>query len=283
MRYSPIIQNIMKDVLQKPADNYEPRGRLDPAGFEHHVSFRTYAPPVDLAPFIEHFWTICWDEAGATYHSEEVMHRPYVDVFISLHQSGIQGTFRGKRIYVAAGSGRIVGIRFQPGAFHVLWGGRIADLQDTIVDVQQVFPQVDSRYIEQLLTRDDQAAIADLIELVRTKHLQPDTNIELIHAIILAIETDEDLQTVAAVAKIFGRSERWLQQLFRDYIGIGLKWLLQRHKLLAAAQQIRESDQPNWATIAYDLGYSSQQHFITAFKQVLGKTPLQYKKELTVR
>jgi AraC-like DNA-binding protein len=271
----------MKNVLQKPADNYEPRGRLDPAGFERHVSFRTYVPPADLVPFIEHVWTIRWDKVGATYHSEEVMHRPYVDVFISLQQSGIQGTFRGKRTYVAAGSGRIVGIRFRPGAFHAFWDGALADVQDKILDVQQVFPQLDTRYIEHLLTLDDQAAIHDLLQLVRAKYPQSDANIELINAIISAIETDESLQTVTAVAKAFSRSERGLQLLFREYAGIGLKWLLQRHKLLAAAQQIRESDQPNWATIAYDLGYSSQQHFITAFKQVLGKTPLQYKKELT--
>jgi len=271
----------MKNVLQKPADNYEPRGRLDPVGFERHVSFLTYLPPADLAPFIEHFWTIRWDKADTTYNSEEVMHRPYVDVFVSMQQSGIQGTFRGKRTYVAAGSGRIVGIRFRPGAFHAFWGGALADLQDKIIDLQQVFPQTDSRYIEHLLTLDDQAAIHDLLKLVRAKHPQRDANIELINEIITAIETDESLQTVTAVAKAFGRSERWLQQLFRDYVGIGLKWLLQRHKLLAAAQQIRESEEPNWATIAYDLGYSSQQHFITAFKQVLGKTPLQYKKELT--
>ena len=272
----------MKDVLQKSADNYEPRGRLDPVGYERHVSFHTYLPPADLAPFIDHFWTIRWDEAGSTYNSEEVMHRPYVDVFVSTQQSGIQGTFRGKRTYIAAGSGRIVGIRFRPGAFHAFWGGALADLQDKIIDLQQVFPQADSRYIEHVLTLDDQAAIHDLLKLVRAKHPQPDANIELINEIITAIETDASLQTVAAVAKAFGRSERWLQQLFRDYVGIGLKWLLQRHRLLAAAQQIRESDQPNWAAIAYDLGYNSQQHFITDFKQVLGKTPLQYKKELTV-
>jgi len=272
----------MKDVLQKSAGNYEPRGRLDPAGFERHVRFHTYLPPEDLALFIEHFWTIRWDKADNTYHSEEVMHRPYVDVFVSMQQSGIQGTFRGKRIYVAAGSGRIVGIRFRPGAFHAFWGGKVADLQDKIIDLQQVFPQADSHYIEHLLTLDDQAAIHDLLKLVRAKHPQPDANIELINEIITASETDESIQTVSAVAKAFGRSERWLQQLFLDYVGIGLKWLLQRQRLLAAAEQIRESDQPNWAAIAYDLGYSSQGHFITDFKQVLGKTPLQYKKELTV-
>jgi len=281
MLYRSIIRNSMPDVLQKSADNYEPRGRLDPVGFERHVSFRTYLPPTDLAPFIEHFWTIRWDQADTTYYSAEVMHRPYIDAFVSLQQSGIQGTFRGKRTYVATGSGRIVGIRFRPGAFHAFWGGALADLQDQIIDLQQRFPQADSRYIKHLLTLDDQAAIQDLLKLVRATHPQRDANIELINEIITAIETDESIQTVTAVAKAFGRSERWLQQVFRDYVGIGLKWLLQRHKLLAAAEQIRKSDQPNWAAIAYDLGYSSQQHFITAFKQVLGKTPLQYKKELT--
>src|SRR6266487_2099166 len=281
MMYSSIIRNSMKDVLQKSADNYEPRGRLDPAGFERHVSFHTYLPPTDLAPFIEHFWTIRWDNVSKTYHSEEVMHRPYVDIFVSMQESGIQGTFRGKRTYVAAGSGRIVGIRFRPGAFHALWSGALADLQDKIMDVQQVFPQIDRDTIENLLTLDDQAAIHELLKLVREKHPQSDVNIELINEIITAIETDENLQTVTAVAKAFGRSERWLQQLFQDYVGIGLKWLLQRHRLLVAAKQIRETDKPNWVAIAYDLGYSSQQHFIADFKQVLGKTPRQYKKELT--
>src|SRR5690349_10841021 len=157
--FSSIIRNSMSDVLQKPADNYEPRGRLDPVGFERHVSFRTYAPPADLVPFIEHVWTIRWDKAGTAYSSEEVMHRPYVDVFVSLQQSGIQGTFRGKRTYVAAGSGRIIGVRFRPGAFHAFWGGSLANLQDNIMVAEQVFPELDSGRIEHLLTLDDQAAI----------------------------------------------------------------------------------------------------------------------------
>ncbi len=271
----------MKDVLQKPADHYEPRGRLDPIGFEHRVRFDIYAVPPDLAPFIEHAWTIHWDKLDTAYTSEEVMHRPYVDVFVSSEQSGIQGTFRGVRGYKAVGTGRIIGLRFRPGAFHALWDGAVADLQNQIIDIQKIFPPADSRYLSHLLTLDDQSIIRSLLELVELKHPTPDSNIELINQIIKAIETMEDLQTVTAVAKTFGKSERWLQQLFQGYLGIGLKWLLQRRKLLAAAEQIRANDQPDWATMAYGLGYSSQQHFITDFKQVLGKTPLQYKKALT--
>jgi len=43
----------------------------------------------------------------------------------------------------------------------------------------------------------------------------------------------------------------------------------------------RQTDPSNWAAIAYDLGYSSQGHFITDFKQILGKTLRQSKKNLT--
>lgn len=270
-----------RPVFQKPAEVYEPRGRLDPAGFERHVQFRTVAPPADLAQFVSHFWVIRWDSALGHYDSDEVMHRPYVDVFLSAQESGIQGTFRGKRTYSAAGSGRIVGIRFRPGAFHAFWRGEMADLQDKVIPLNRVFPWAEADGVTAILTRDDDAAVSELAALLR-RHLPPaDDTIDLINAIIAAVETDEDLNTVAAVARAYGKSERWLQQTFRDYLGIGLKWLLQRRRLVTAAAQIRESAEPDWAGIAYDLGYSSQQHFITDFTTVLGATPVQYKKGLT--
>jgi AraC-like DNA-binding protein len=58
---------------------------------------------------------------------------------------------------------------------------------------------------------------------------------------------------------------------------------LQRHRLLGAAALIRATDNPDWADIAYALGYASQQHFITDFTKVLGETPLRYKANLTPR
>ena len=273
-----------KPVFQKPAEAgepYEPRGRLDPAGFERHVQFRMEPPPADLAPFVVHFWVIRWDSALGHYDSDEVMHRPYVDVFLSAQESGIQGTFRGKRTYSAAGSGRILGVRFRPGAFHAFWRGEMADLQDKVVPLNQVFRWADAPGIARILALDDDAAIAELQHLIRANLPGPDDTIALINEIIGEVEADEDLTTVAAVAAAYGKSERWLQQVFRDYLGIGLKWLLQRKRLLAAAEQIRDADEPDWAGIAYDLGYASQQHFITDFKTVLGSTPVQYKKGLT--
>ena len=270
-----------KPVFQKPAEVYKPRGRLDPAGFARHVQFRTVAPPAALAPFVVHCWIIRWDSALGHYDSSEVMHRPYVDVFLSSQESGIQGTFRGKRTYSAAGNGRIIGVRFRPGAFHAFWRGEMADLQDKVVGLSQVFPWADAAGIEAILALDDDGAVAALVGHLLVGLPDTDETIGLINEIISEVESDEELTTVAAVAAACGKSERWLQQVFRDYLGINLKWLLQRKRLIAAAETIRQSDEPDWVGIAYDLGYSSQQHFITDFRMVLGETPVQYKKGLT--
>lgn len=267
-------------VFQKPAEPYDPRGRLDPAGFARHVTFRTMPPDADLRPFLEHFWIIRWADIDGTYDSAEVMHRPYVDVFVSPDSAGIQGTFRGKRVYQASGTGRIVGARFLPGAFRKFWPGELSNLQDQILSLADIFPVATPA---ELMAADDDTAIARLADLLRSARPEPDDNIALINRIIAAIEADEHLTTVAAVAAAFGRSERWVQQLFRDYLGIGLKWLLQRHRLLGAAALIRATDNPDWADIAYALGYASQQHFITDFTKVLGETPLRYKANLTPR
>jgi AraC-like DNA-binding protein len=270
----------MKDVLQKSASSLGPHGRLDPAGFDRHVVFRSYQPPEDLALFIEHFWALRWEEAeDKPYVSEQVMHRPYVDLYLSKGESGIQGTFRGKRAYVAAGTGRIVGARFRPGAFHAFYRGRIADLLDRNLTLREAFPQ--PLDVERLLTPDDPSTVDALVGFLRSQAPQPDSNIDLIGRIIAAVEADEGIPSVKAAADRFQRSERWLQQLFLSYVGVGLKWLLQRRRLLAAAEQIRAAHQPDWARIAYELGFSSQQHFITAFRQALGKTPVQYKNDLT--
>ena len=268
-------------VFQKPAAAYDPRGRLDPAGFARHVQFATKPPPADLLLFVEHFWSIRWDVAEGTYESAEVMHRPYVDLFVSAERSGIQGTFRGKRVYPASGVGRIVGVRFRPGGFKPFWPGRMADLQDRNAELSEAFPETRPGFDAELLALDDAQATTALADLLRARSPRFDGDIDLVNAIIRAIESDDALNSVAVVAEMFGRSERWLQQLFSDYVGIGLKWLLQRHRLLAAAAQIRATDEPDWTAIAYDLGYSSQAHFITDFRKVLGETPVQYKAALT--
>lgn len=60
------------------------------------------------------------------------------------------------------------------------------------------------------------------------------------------------------------------------FAGVGIKWVLIRQRLLEATKRIRLDSRPEWSVIAYDLGYSSQSHFIADLKKVTGMTPAQY-------
>lgn len=264
-------------VFQKPAAPYEARGRLDPASFDRNVTFETLAPPPALEFFLEHLWIISWEGIEGTYTSAQVMHRPYVDVFVGKESEGIQGTFRGRRIYEATGTGRIVGARFKPAAFRCFWPGEMSNLQDMILTVDSAFPRYDETCRSAILGASDAAAAALLADLILTASPQEDANVLLVNAIIAEIEADEEMASVASVARAFRHSDRWLQQLFKDYVGIGLKWFLKRRRLIAAAERIRGEEVPDWAGLAYELGYSSQQHFITDFRLVVGETPVGYR------
>jgi AraC-like DNA-binding protein len=240
-----------KAVFQEPAEIYEPRGRLDPAGFERHVEFRTVPPPVDLAPFIAHFWVIRWDSAFGHFDSDELMHRPYVDVFLSAQESGIQGTFRGKRTYSAAGTGRIIGIRFRPGGFHPFWRGEMADTTEALpMPTPESFLLAGSEWpMPTYEIADDFVA-----ELERRQLLSDDP---LVNA---ALRGDEP-----------AASARSVQRHVSHVTGLTSNRIRQIVRAREAAERIRRGD--SILDVTHDLGYADQAHLTRDLKRLTGYTP----------
>ena len=75
-----------------------------------------------------------------------------------------------------------------------------------------------------------------------------------------------------------GLSARSMQRLFRRYLGVTPKWVLQRYRLHAAAERIAGGE-GDLARLALDLGYFDQAHFIKDFKALVGRTPAGYAEE----
>ena len=72
-----------------------------------------------------------------------------------------------------------------------------------------------------------------------------------------------------------GYSKRTLQRLFREYVGVKPKWVIERIRLHEAAERMAAGDS-DWPAMALDLGYFDQAHFIKAFKAVVGRSPADY-------
>lgn len=71
-------------------------------------------------------------------------------------------------------------------------------------------------------------------------------------------------------------SSRWVARLFRRYVGIGPKWVLQRYRLHEAAERIASGRVDAWSDLALELGYADQAHFVRDFRALVGQAPSTY-------
>ncbi len=67
-----------------------------------------------------------------------------------------------------------------------------------------------------------------------------------------------------------------MQALFRSYVGVGLKWIIMRARLIKILRSVDSEEEIPWAHLAADLGYSTQSHLINDFKNIIGRSPTDF-------
>lgn len=257
-------------------------GILDLEEFANHFQLHCYEPSADLRPFVTHIWTQRRKiSASPIYRPTEILSGPNVYLFFTNEGSFIHGILPGPFEYKASTAGLIAGVKFRPGGFYPFLRRSMSDLSKRPPALEQVFPEATKGFVQALLAQRDETVVANLEKLLRHKLPAPDKNIEFIHAIMTMMTADEGPYTTKAIAQAVGRSERSLQLLFRVYVGVSLKWVLMRRRLLRTVQQISSGSAMSWVEAAAELGYSSQSHFVNEFKRIVGQSPSHYSKAIT--
>lgn len=118
---------------------------------------------------------------------------------------------------------------------------------------------------------DDEAIGAELDALAA----QATGRSPLLARLHLALRDTLDEATPASLAQALGVSERTLQRRLKDEATTFAAQLV-RARVEAAKRRMRETDAP-LAAIALEVGFSSQQHFSRAFKEIEGLTPSAYR------
>jgi AraC-like DNA-binding protein len=127
-----------------------------------------------------------------------------------------------------------------------------------------------------IAARLDRAQIAVVEQFLRARMPAHDPHVELVGSIMRTILGTPELTRVEQLVERTGMSSRSLQRLFREYVGVTPKWVLQRVRLHEAAERIADEPSADAAMLALDLGYFDQAHFIKDFKAVVGRSPAEY-------
>jgi transcriptional regulator GlxA family with amidase domain len=99
-----------------------------------------------------------------------------------------------------------------------------------------------------------------------------------IHPVNRALEKVSEsrgMNSVSDLANELKISERQLERIFKQYVGLSPKFY-SRIIRFSTIFQLKEQGDPNWIDLTYESGFADQSHFIRNFKAFTGEDPSSY-------
>lgn len=263
----------LRDVAESP------KGVVDPLAFRQRFRLNRYQPSAALAGVLDHHWIVEWDLRGQPPFTQRTLPYPCVNVVFDRRQTGIFGVVSGAFDTTLAEAGRVIGLRFRPGAFRAFFGKPIHLLTDKVLPVSTLFDCDDAQAEEIVLGALDDAGMVAAAETLLLRVLPPpDPQVERIHTILQMLQQEAGLTQVRDLAERAALSERTLQQVFAEYVGVTPKWVIRRYRLHEAADRLANGGDVDLAELAHALGYFDQAHFTRDFRRLIGKAPAEYRR-----
>ncbi|HCT81124.1 MAG TPA: AraC family transcriptional regulator [Micromonosporaceae bacterium] len=251
-------------------------GILNARTAQQKFRFSNTAPATALAPFVAHYWLVGWDLRGQDPYEQHVLPYPSVNMTFTVGRCRIAGVPKGRFSEVLRDTGRVFGVRFQPGGFRPLLGAKVSSITNRFLPVDAVFGAAGRDLADAILAADDSTAVAIMNTFLTERVSEPDPTAEVVTAIASRIATDPGLTRVDELASEFDIGVRRLQRLFADYVGVGPKWVIRRYRLHEAAARAANGADLDWVRLAFDLGYSDQAHLTRDFTAIVGIPPARY-------
>jgi AraC-like DNA-binding protein len=89
------------------------------------------------------------------------------------------------------------------------------------------------------------------------------------------VSESRGMNSVSDLANELKISERQLERIFKQYVGLSPKFY-SRIIRFSTIFQLKEQGDPNWIDLTYESGFADQSHFIRNFKAFTGEDPSSY-------
>ena len=227
---------------------------------------------------MEHYWVVEWDLRGEAAERAETLPHPSVHmIFERAGKSRIRGAARKKFSTLLEDKGGVFAVKFTPGGFYPFVGVSVSAFSDKIVSLRDVFGRQGDELDCAVLAEDTDPSRINLVERFLLTHLrdveEANENVVKVSDIVYQVAKDRAILKVEDLVDRYGLNLRTLQRLFARYVGVSPKWVIQRYRLLEAAEHLATDKSISQAELALNLGYSDQAHFIRDFKTTVGVSP----------
>ena len=217
--------------------------------------------------------------------TQSTLQHPVCLVVVSNTYARFYGVSRGRSSVTLEGDGWAVGTMLSPAAGRLVLGRSVAEVTDTWVELGDLVADPAARRRrargDGRTTRTTQPPTSRRsphVESWLATHLPVDESGLLVNRLVAWLGDHPEVTRVDDLAREAGLSERSLQRLVEQRIGLSPKWLLQRRRLHDAVEALK-AGRGSLAEVAADLGYADQAHFTHDFRTVTGMTPGEYLKD----
>jgi AraC-like DNA-binding protein len=257
-------------------------GILRPDQLARHVRLERVACSDDLAPWVEHYWTLRWDlPPGASYLSSTLPH-PACNVSVERGhlREGVDddvvvtGVVTRRFDVTIRDQGWVFAAKFRPGGLADLTGVNARRLRDATVPATDVLEAETThrlRAIRSLADADEGRRHFD--EVLGALATSPSDDYLQLLDMITTMLRDRALIRVAEVEQRCGVGTRTLQRLFERYVGVSPKWVLSRYRMHDVVTDLDAGYGGSLADLAAKYGWFDQAHFTREFTDLVGVPP----------
>ena len=264
-------------------------GILRPDQLAQHVRLERVPCGDELAPWVEHYWTLHWDLPPGTSYLSSTLPHPACNVSVE------RGHLRegvGDEPVVVTGvvterfdvdirdEGWVYAAKFRPGGLADLADVNARSLRDATVPAAEVLDREvaeDLAAVPTLASPEEGKRHFD--EVLGRLVTAPSDDYLLLLDVIAAMLRDRSLLRVADVEKHCGVGTRTLQRLFERLVGVSPKWVLSRYRMHDVVSDLDAGYGGSLADLAAKYGWFDQAHFTREFTDLVGVPPGAYQRQ----
>ena len=172
--------------------------------------------------------------------------------------------------------------RFYPHAASIFLPNPAEDFTNNSTDLNNVLNDNLSGFYHQLMEQPSLHQKIKVLEAFLIQRLMnTDKKLEtakLVEQLCKTIQAGGSSFNLKKLASRYQISERYIQKIFLDYVGITPQRLFSVQRFTRSLQLVRTASS-SLTDIGYECGYYDQAHFIREFKSYAGLTPLQVMKD----
>lgn len=266
------------------------RAVLRPEQLDRHVTMRTVRPVGTLSVWVDQLWSLSWQDAPPPTTSVVIPH-PTVHLTVEAGPAGeirhghampaalLHGVPVGRFAPALPAPGWVVGLHLTPGAIFDLTGTPAHDWTGQVVPWPDAWPGWDLTEVWRAVNAEDRIAALGASAGRQVGRRTPSPDGQRARGVARLVQEDRSIRTVQSLAARTSMSERHLQRLCRDHLGVSPRWLLRRARVLDAHELLSTSDL-ELSEIAQRLGWYDQAHLTRDYTTITGVPPARLRRAL---